>query len=103
MTLTDCNVSVVTWKIYQFSKETFYLRLSAKLSYQSASAQTYWSILKIFVNGNKVPSIPPVTGKLVINFIEKLIFLMISLVNNASQYQTTAFFRLYLLSTQVTD
>ena len=37
------------------SKEKLYLRLSAKFSYPSASAKTYWSILKTFVDGKEAP------------------------------------------------
>ena len=35
------------------------LPLSLKLNNPSTSAKTYWSILKTFYNGKKVPLIPP--------------------------------------------
>ena len=40
------------------SKEKFYYKLSTKLSNPSTSSKTYWSILKTFVNGKKVPITP---------------------------------------------
>ena len=39
--------------------EKFYCKLSTKPAYPSTSSKTYWSILKTFVNGKKVPIIPP--------------------------------------------
>ena len=55
------------------SKEKFYYKLSTKLSNPSTSSKTYWSILKTFVNGKKVPITPLllVNDKLVPNFLEK--------------------------------
>ena len=54
-------------------KEKFYYKLSTNLANPSTSSKTNWSILKTFVNGKKVPIIPPllVTDKFVINFLEK--------------------------------
>ena len=65
------------------------------LSDPSTSAKTYRSILKILDNGKKIPLILPLlfTGRFVTTFYEKLLFLIISLASNASQYQTIAFFR----------
>ena len=40
-------------------KKKFDIRSWAKLSYQSTSAKTHWSILKTFVNDRKVPLIRP--------------------------------------------
>ena len=59
------------------SREIFYLDVSAKLSNPSTAGKTYWSILKIFVNGKKVPLITPlfVNGKFVTNSSEKKFFL----------------------------
>ena len=45
------------------SKEKFHLQLSAKLSDPSTSAKTYWSIPRTFVNGKKIPLIPPLLVK----------------------------------------
>ena len=40
-------------------KDDYHSRLAQKLSDPSASSKTYWSILKRFFNGKKVPIIPP--------------------------------------------
>ena len=55
------------------TKEKFYYKLSTKLADPSTSSKTYWSILKTFVNGKKVPITPLllVNDKLVPNFLEK--------------------------------
>ena len=42
------------------SKGKYYSRLTSKLSGISKSSKTYWSILKSFLIGKKVPCIPPV-------------------------------------------
>ena len=51
----------------------FYYKLSTKLANPSTSSKTYWSILKTFVNGKKIPIIALllVNNKLVTNFSEK--------------------------------
>ena len=41
------------------TKTEYHSKLAAKLVNPSTSAKTYWSILKTFVNGRKVPVIPP--------------------------------------------
>ena len=48
-------------------------KLSTKLANPSTSSKSYWSILKIFVNGKKIPIISPVlvNDKFVTNFLEK--------------------------------
>ena len=58
------------------SKEKFYCKLSTKLANPSMSSKTYWSILKTFVNGKKIPIIPPllVNGNFITNFLEKANF-----------------------------
>ena len=40
------------------SKEKYYQHINAKLNDLSLSNKTYWSILKTFYNGKKVPIIP---------------------------------------------
>ena len=40
-------------------KNIYYNQLSKKLNDPKISSKTYWSILKIFYNGKKVPLIPP--------------------------------------------
>ena len=42
------------------SKYNYYPKLSQKLSDQTTSTKTYWSILKTFLNDKKSPWIPPV-------------------------------------------
>ena len=55
------------------SKEKLYYKLSTKLANPSTSSKTYWSILKTFINGKKIPIIPPllVNDKFITNFLEK--------------------------------
>ena len=55
------------------NKKKYYDRLTAKLNNPSTSAKAYWSILKSFVNGKKIPSIPPLftNGQFVTNFLSK--------------------------------
>ena len=55
------------------SNEKLYHKLSTELANPSTSSKTYWSIIKSFVNGKKVPIIPPlfVHDKSVTNFLEK--------------------------------
>ena len=51
----------------------YYRRIASKLNDPSTAPKTYWSILKSFVNGKKIPLIPPilVNDQLVTNFLEK--------------------------------
>ena len=48
------------------SKDMYYHNFSMKLKNPKTSSKTYWSILKTFYNGRKIPIIPPVLkdGKL---------------------------------------
>ena len=46
-------------KIISKRKEEYRYHLATKLNNPSTSAKTYWSILKTFYNGKKVPLIPP--------------------------------------------
>ena len=41
------------------TKTEYHSKLAAKLVNHSTSGKTYWSILKTFANGRKVPVIPP--------------------------------------------
>ena len=47
--------------------------LARKLANSSTSSKTYWSILKNFLNNNKIPCIPPLfhENKFITNFEEK--------------------------------
>ena len=55
------------------SKEKYYQRINTKLNDHSLSNKTYWSILKTFYNGKKVPIIPLlfINNKFVTDFQEK--------------------------------
>ena len=55
------------------SKEKFYCKLSTELANPFTSSKTYWSILKTFVNGKKIPIILPllVNDNFITNFLEK--------------------------------
>ena len=53
------------------SKEKFYYKLSTKLANPSVSSKNFWSILKNFVNGKKIPIIQPLlVNKFVTNFFK---------------------------------
>ena len=55
------------------SKKEYYQNINRKLNDLSTSSKTYWSIMKIFFNGKKVPVIPLLllNGACVTNFQEK--------------------------------
>ena len=40
-------------------KDNYYIQLVKKLNDLQRNAKTYWSILKTFFNGRKIPIIPP--------------------------------------------
>ena len=54
-------------------KDDYNLYLADKLMDSTTSFTTYWSILKTFYNGRKIPIIPPllINDKLEINFEKK--------------------------------
>ena len=54
-------------------KDKYYLQLAKKLNDPQTNAKTYWTILKMFFNGRKIPIIPSllIEGKLVSDFKEK--------------------------------
>ena len=54
-------------------KEDYYCVLSDKLNGTHTSAKSYWSILKTFYNGKKIPLILPIliNNKLISNFKQK--------------------------------
>ena len=56
-----------------FSKLKYHERLANKLNDPKTALKTYWVILKTFVNGSKIPLIPPllVDNKLVTDFVDK--------------------------------
>ena len=51
-------------------KDNYYLQLAKKLNDPETNAKTYWSVLKTFFNGRKIPVIPPllIDGKIVSDF-----------------------------------
>ena len=55
------------------SKLKYYSRLSDKLLDSKTSPNSYWSILKTFINNKKIPCIPPLfhNGKFIMDFKEK--------------------------------
>ena len=55
------------------SQFAYYRRIASKFNDPNSAPKTYWSILKSFVNGKKIPLIPPtlVKDQLVTNFLEK--------------------------------
>ena len=52
------------------NKYKYYNKLAMKLNNPNTSSKTYWSILKTFYNGRKIPIIPPLIkdGKLESDF-----------------------------------
>ena len=59
--------------LLNLSKKKYFERLTLKLSSPNTSAKAYWAILKSFVNGKKIPSIPPLfaNGQIVTDFLSK--------------------------------
>ena len=55
-------------------KDEYCLQLAKKLNDLQTNAKTYWTILKAFFNGRKIPIIPPllIEGKLVSDLERKL-------------------------------
>ena len=62
-------------------KKEYYDQLSKKLNDPLTSSKTYWSMLKTFYSGTKIPLIPPIIidNKVIKNFREK---------TNATQYMS---------------
>ena len=59
--------------ISKSKKEEYYQNINRKLNDPLTSSKTYWSIMKTFFNGKKVPVIPPLlfSGAFVTYFQEK--------------------------------
>ena len=55
------------------SKQSYYSRMSTKLTKFHKSSKAYWSLLKTFLNNRKIPVIPPLyhEGNFVTNFKKK--------------------------------
>ena len=58
-------------------KNYYNFHLGNKLIDSTTSSKTYWSILKTFYNGSKIPIIPPllINDKLETDFLKKSLFL----------------------------
>ena len=56
-----------------FTKAEYHERLAFKLNDSKTAPKTFWSILKTFVNGSKIPLIPPllVNNEFVTDFLVK--------------------------------
>ena len=67
------NITLELSNAISFSKAKYHERLRIKLNYPKTAPKTYWSILKTFVNGSKIPLIPPllVNNEFVTDFLEK--------------------------------
>ena len=67
------NLSTEISDMISVRTEEYYVHLSKKLNNPSTRSKTYWSILKSFYKGNKVPLIPLllVNNKIVSDFTEK--------------------------------
>lgn len=61
------------WNAIDSSKSKHHERLANKFNDLKIAPKTYWTILKIFVNGSKISLIPPlpVNSKLVTSLLEK--------------------------------
>ena len=59
--------------LIESSRNDYLNHLSAKLNNPNTAAKAYWKILKTFVNGKKIPSVPPlfINGNFVTNFLDK--------------------------------
>ena len=67
------NLAIVISELISIRKEEYYNNLSKKLNDPNTSAKTYWSILKSFYKGTRVPLIPPllVNNKILSDLNEK--------------------------------
>ena len=88
------NITLELSNAITFSKAKYHERLAIKLNDPKTAPKTYWSILKTFVNGSKIPLIPPllVNNEFVTDFLEKANLLNEFLENNVDLSQTTALF-----------
>ena len=67
---------MLQWKVenlIESSKQSYYKRVSGKLSSVSSSSKYYWPLLKRILNDKKIPVIPPLfhNNNLISNFKEK--------------------------------
>ena len=73
------NLTTELSNLIRDTKTEYHSKLAAKLVNPSTSAKTYWSILKTFANGRKVPVIPPllINNEFISNFKTKANYLNI--------------------------
>ena len=78
-------------------KNDYNLHLANKLIDSTTSSKTYWSILKTFYNGRKIPIIPPllINDKLETDFKKKACHLMHFLLLNVPHQFITVFFLIW--------
>ena len=83
--ITLQNVTVEVSELVCKSKDDYHKHLARKLTNPKTSSKTYWSILKTFYNGKKVPLIPPlvINNKLQPDLKEKQITSISFLLQNA--------------------
>ena len=69
------NVIAEVSELVYKSKDDYHKQLARKLTNPKTSSKTYWSILKTFYNGKKVPLIPPlvINNKLEPDFERKAV------------------------------
>ena len=67
------NITLELSNAISFSKAKYHKRLAFKLNDPKTAPETYWSILKTFLNGSKIPLIPPllVNKEFVTDFLDK--------------------------------
>ena len=82
----------------------FLSKIAKKLSDPSVSSKTYWSILKSFLTGKKIPCIPSFfmkTNLLLADFREKAELFNSLFANQCSLIKKTSVFRYFLLTVKV--
>ena len=67
------NITLELSNAISFSKAKYHERLAIKLNDPKTAPKTYWSIVKTFANGSKIPLIPPllVNNEFVTDILEK--------------------------------
>ena len=82
------------------SKTEYYQNINRKLNDPLTSSQTYWSIMKTFFNGKKVPIIPPLlfNSAFVTDFQKKAKIFNSFFANNIHYFQITMSFLVNLLT-----
>ena len=60
------------------TKTEYYRNVAAKLANSFTRVKTYWSILKTFANGRKVPVIPPILIKNELFSVLRLILMILT-------------------------